>query len=213
MSSFAHSRECGKATALSVPSFEADLVAECWKCGSRRLNAVSRTVAKYIFLLLTTYNVYLVLVFQKSALLLPLAPTVETRATEFRFSSRCPRRHLLTVRAGLDIVAATVFSDRTAEEQSTLYGDCCCYRATYELPNHSLKNSYERARARSTAVKIHLTTAQETANSMEPHLQVSATSSASKEGTETAVALPHSRECAKEPYLPCQIWFKGKLRN
>ena len=156
-------------------------------------------MAKYIFLLLTTYNVYLVLVFQKSALLLPLAPTVETRATEFRFSSRCPRRHLLTVRAGLDIVAATVFSDRTAEEQSTLYGDCCCYRATYELPNHSLKNSYERARARSTAVKIHLTTAQETANSMEPHLQVSATSSASKEGTETAVALPHSRGYTKEP--------------
>ena len=32
-----------------------------------------------------------------------------------------------------------------------------------------------------------------------PHFQLSATRSASKEGTETAVALPHSRECTKEP--------------
>ena len=34
---------------------------------------------------------------------------------------------------------------------------------------------------------------------LEPHFQLSATGSASKEGTETAVALPHSRECTKEP--------------
>ena len=45
-----YSRECGKATAVAVPSFEVDLVAESWKRGSRRLNfAVSCTVAKYIF--------------------------------------------------------------------------------------------------------------------------------------------------------------------
>ena len=34
---------------------------------------------------------------------------------------------------------------------------------------------------------------------LEPHFQLSATRSASKEGTETAVALPHSRECTKCP--------------
>ena len=34
---------------------------------------------------------------------------------------------------------------------------------------------------------------------LEPHFQLSATRSASKEGTETAVAMPHSRECTKEP--------------
>ena len=34
---------------------------------------------------------------------------------------------------------------------------------------------------------------------LEPHLQLSATRSALKDGKETAVALPHSRECTKEP--------------
>ena len=38
MGSLVHSRECGKATAVFVPSFEADLVAESRKYGSRRLN-------------------------------------------------------------------------------------------------------------------------------------------------------------------------------
>ena len=33
----------------------------------------------------------------------------------------------------------------------------------------------------------------------EPHFQLSATTSALTEGTETAVALPQSRECTKEP--------------
>ena len=55
----------------------------------------------------------MILVFQKSVLLLPLAPTVETRATELRFPPRCPRRHL--VHAGLAIEAATVFLDGAAE--------------------------------------------------------------------------------------------------
>ena len=50
MSSLVHSRECGKATAVSAPSFEADLVAESLKCGSRRLSLPFLvTVAKYIF--------------------------------------------------------------------------------------------------------------------------------------------------------------------
>ena len=47
-----------------------------------------------------------------------LLTTVETRATELRFFSRCPRRHL--VHACLAIAAATVL-DRAAEEQSTFY--------------------------------------------------------------------------------------------
>ena len=34
---------------------------------------------------------------------------------------------------------------------------------------------------------------------LEPHFQLAATRSASKEGTETAVGLSHSRECTKEP--------------
>ena len=34
---------------------------------------------------------------------------------------------------------------------------------------------------------------------LEPYFQHSATRSASKEGTETAIAWPHSRECTKEP--------------
>ena len=34
---------------------------------------------------------------------------------------------------------------------------------------------------------------------LEPHFQLSATGSASKESTETAVALPHSRECTNKP--------------
>ena len=41
---------------------------------------------------------------------------------------------------------------------------------------------------------------------VEPHFQILATRSASKEGTETAVALPHSWECTKEPISAlCQI--------
>ena len=69
--------------------------------------AVSCTVAKYEVYVLLLYNeqelsrrTYLVpvLVFIISALLLLLAPTVEACATELRFFSRCPRRHL--VRAG-----------------------------------------------------------------------------------------------------------------
>ena len=55
---------------------------------------------------------------------------------------------------------------------------------------------------------------------LEPHLQLSATRSASKEDTETAVALPHSRECTKEPIsaLPNygsreKFGAKAELRN
>ena len=59
--------------------------------------------------------------FSKIGSLLPRAPTVETRSTELRCSSRCPRRHL--VRAGLAMVASTVFLDSGAKEHSTFYID------------------------------------------------------------------------------------------
>ena len=63
----------------------------------------------------------MILDFQKSALLLPLAPTVETRATELRFSSRCPLRRL--VHGGLAFAAATLSSwieQRKSRAHSTL---------------------------------------------------------------------------------------------
>ena len=45
---------------------------------------------------------------------------------------------------------------------------------------------------------------------LEPHFQLSATRSASKEGTETAAALPHSRECTKEPISALPIIVQRK---
>ena len=139
----------------------------------------------------------MILDFQKSALLLPLAPTVETRATELRFSSRCPRRHL--VHAGLAAAAATVFLDRAAEEQSTFYTDCCCCRATYELPNQFKETGTSFCSFYGSKNILDNSTRNGKFKRLEPHFQLSATRSGSKEGTETAVALLHSRECTKEP--------------
>ena len=84
--------------------------------------AVSCTAAKYMFYCSHTTYVPGTRLFKNSALLLH-APTVETRATELRFFSQCPRRH--PVRAGLGTAAATVFLDRTAEEESPLHTDFC----------------------------------------------------------------------------------------
>ena len=55
--------------------------------------------------------------------------------------------------------------------------------------------------ARSTAVTniLDYSTRGGKLKRLEPHFQLSATRSASKESTETAIALPHSRECTKEP--------------
>ena len=57
------------------------------------------------------------------------------------------------------------------------------------------------APARSTSVKniLDYSTRKGKFKRLEPHFQLSATRTASKEGTETAVTLPHSRECTKEP--------------
>ena len=64
---------------------------------------------------------------------LPLTLPFETRATEVRFLSRCPRMHL--VRAGLAIAAAAVFLNRAAEEQrSTFYTAVAAeLRMSYEI--------------------------------------------------------------------------------
>ena len=117
---------------------------------------VSCTVAKYI--LYCSRRTYLVLYpFFKNWLSCSPLRRQSKHATELRFASRCPRRHL--VHAGRAIAAATVFLDRAAEEQSTFYTDFCCCRATYELPSH------KKAPDHSTAVKIYLATVQEIANS------------------------------------------------
>ena len=82
--------------------------------------AASCTVAKCTFYCCCCRRNRRSYLFQKSALVLPRAPTVETRATQLRFLSRCPCWHL--VRAGLATAAATVFLDGAAEEQrSTVY--------------------------------------------------------------------------------------------
>ena len=151
--------------------------------------AVSRTVAKYTFYCSRrTYSYHLVLVFEKSYL--SLAATVETRATELRFSSRCPRRHL--VHAGLAIAAATVFLDRaTNEEQSTFYPDCCCCRATYELPNHLKKNWY------------HTNSCSFYSSKKYPWLQYE----------KRQIQAPGTTFCTKEPISVSKLWFKGKVRS
>ena len=78
-------------------------------------------------------------------------------------------------------------------------------------PFHSSKNG---APAPSTAVKNALgyNTRNGKFKRLEPHFQLSTTGSASKERTETAVALPRSRECTKEPIpgLP-NYGSKGKF--
>ena len=75
-------------------------------------------------------------------------------------------------------------------------------------------NWYVRAPAPSTVVKniLDYSTRNGKFKRLEPHFQLSATRSASKEGTETAVASPHSRECTKEPIsaLP-NFGSKGKF--
>ena len=97
------------------------------------------------------------------------------------------------------------------------------------------KNKYDentkiRAPIPSTAVKYILgySTRNDKFKHLEPHFKLSATRSASKEGTENAVALPHSRECTEEPIsaLPndgskekfggrAELWsvLQGKLRG
>ena len=74
-----------------------------------------------------------------------------------------------------------------------------------EQESRFLKNEYKVrtyvAPVCSTAVKntLDYSTRNGKFKRLEPHFQLSATRSASKAGTEIAVALPHSRERTKEP--------------
>ena len=70
---------------------------------------------------------------------LPLTLPFETRATEVRFLSRCPRRHL--VRAGLAIAAATLFLDTAAEVQRSKFYTVAAELRTYDLPKKTGKKS------------------------------------------------------------------------
>ena len=72
-----------------------------------------------------------------------------------------------------------------------------------------------RAPARSTAVQNMLDYSYCTRNGkfkrLGPHFQHTAMWSASKKGTETTVvALPHSRECTKEPISALPKYVQGK---
>ena len=87
---------------------------------------------------------------------------------------------------------------------------CFDCRRKGEQESRFLKNEYDP----STAVKniLGCSTRNHEFKRLEPHFQLLATRSASKEGTESAVALPRSRECTKEPIsaLP-KYGSKGKF--
>ena len=157
--------------------------------------------------------------FFKNRLSFPLAPTVETRATELRFSSRCPRRHL--VHADLAIAAATVFLDRAAEEQITFYTDCCCciaIRVSYQITFKRKLVSYELLLVLKQQFKIYLATVQETANSSAwNHISNFQRRGPPPRRARKLLSLchTHSWECTKEPMsaLVAKLWFKGKVRS
>ena len=89
-----------------------------------------------------------------------------------------------------------------------MYTDCCCCRAKYEGRNHffitgtgtSLSCSFYISKK-----QMYMTTVQETVNSTAwNHLfNFHGTKYASTGCAETAVALPHSRECTKKPVSGC----------
>ena len=67
---------------------------------------------------------------------------------------------------------------------------------SYVCATKSFKNWYLYSCSKNT---LGYSTRNHKFKRLEPHCQLSATRSASKEGTETAIAWPHSRECTKEP--------------
>ena len=101
---------------------------------------------------------------------------------------------------------------RASGGKTEFCGACFACRRKEEQESRCLKKRV-RAPAPSTTVKNILGCSARNGKfkPLEPHFQLSATRSASKEGTETAVALPNSRECApRSPYLACQIMFQSK---
>ena len=118
---------------------------------------------------------------------------------------------------------------RKSRAHSTLTAVAAELRMSYQIIFFQLVRII-RAPARSTAVKniLGYSTRNDKFKHLEPHFKLSATRSASKEGTENAVALPHSRECTEEPIsaLPndgskekfggrAELWsvLQGKLRG
>ena len=119
------------------------------------------------------------------------------------------------MRADLAIAAATVLLARAAEEQRSTF-----YAAVYLLSERCVScqilkkktGTYLRA---FTAVKYLLgySTRHHEFKRLEPHVQLSATGSASKEGAETAIALPHSRELCAHLLGPCYLLLAAQLRS
>ena len=76
-------------------------------------------------------------------------------------------------------VEKTRFEYIRAPVPSTTTTNCCCSTYSKNILGYSTRNDKFKR--------------------LEPHFQISATRSGWKEVTKTAVALPHSRECTKEP--------------
>ena len=155
--------------------------------------------------------------FQTSAFVLPIAPTVETRATQLRFLSRCPRWHL--VRTGLAIAAATVRSwieqRKSNGAQSTLLLQSYVWSTT--LKKNGTTSTYERAPG-PTAVKTYLTTVQEKANSSAwNHIFKFRRRGRDGRRSRKLLSLCHTHGSApRSPHLPYQImdsWKSSELEQ
>ena len=173
--------------------------------------AVYCTVAKCSFYCRrrsrSSYDVH---VFKNSALSLPLAPTVETRATELRVFSRSSPRHL--VHAGLAIAAVTVFLDRAAEEQRSTF--CTVADAELRMSYQIILKKLARALLLQQK-KTYLVAVQkkDQFKRLEAHFQLSATRFASKEGTESAVVLPLTGVHQGNHLCLAKLWLNGKARS
>ena len=146
-------------------------------------------------------------------------------ANELRFPSRLPRRHV--VRAGLAITAATMFLERAAAEQRSIF---CAAAAELRATKisvlfnnvskkrnktwHLVSYEYELCSFYSSVNVLAYITRNWYFKRLKPHFRFSATRSATKEGTETAVALPRWRECTKGAYnCLAKYRINGKIRS
>ena len=93
--------------------------------------------------------------------------------------------------AGLAIAAAPAFLERAVGEQQSIH-----YTDAAELRPSKISPPPKRSEKRR---KLGYNTRNRNFKRLEPHFPYPATRSASKECTETAIALPNSQECIKEP--------------
>ena len=106
---------------------------------------------------------------------------------------------------------------RASGEKTEFCGACFDCRRKGEQNSRALQNEYVtvlvRAPAPFTAVKniLGYSTRNGKFKHLEPHFQLSATASDSKEVMQSAVALPHSRECTKEP-MPASPNYGSKVK-